>query len=75
MRVSSAKRKFYQNFALKLVEDPNCVGFVWFGYMDTANTNKGVVSPGLDEYTEFAKRAARFNRNAYRLMEFFRESE
>lgn len=74
-QTQSDRGKFYQNFALKLLEDPNCVGFVWFGYMDTANTNKGVVSPGLDEYTEFAKRAARFNRNAYRLMEFFRESE
>ena len=72
-KTQSDRGKFYQHYAIKLIENPNCIGYVWFGYADTQTTNRGVLSLELEEYEELAKRMARLNRNIYRVMEFLRQ--
>ena len=67
---------FYQNFALKLLEAKNCVGFDWFKYWDdspgsSSTSNKGIYSHMLEEYTILTESMKEVNLNKYSLIEFF----
>lgn len=74
--------KFYQNYALGLMETKNCVGFDWFKYMDNdpnaqhrdssnKDGNKGIYSLDFKPYTEVSDRMKEINENAYDLINFF----
>ena len=74
--------RFYQNFALKLLECKGCVGFDWFQYLDNdpddqsadlsnTNANKGVIDNRGEEYTELTKYMAELNNQKYNLVKFF----
>lgn len=74
--------KFYQNYALKLLQTKNCVGFHWFKYLDNdpeatnrdasnIDGNKGIVNISFQPYTELTNRMRTVNINAYKLIEYF----
>ena len=75
--------KFYQNFALKLLETKSCVGFHWFQYLDNDPTgaagdasnvdgNKGIISIfTYKPYTELVTEMAELNRQVYNVIDYF----
>lgn len=76
------RAKFYQNYALGLMETKNCVGFDWFKYMDNdpdamfrdssnKDGNKGIYSLDYKPYPELAEKMKEVNQNAYALINYF----
>ena len=74
--------RFYQNFALKLLECKGCVGFDWFQYLDNdpddqtadlsnTNANKGLIDNHGEEYSELTKYMTELNSQKYALVNFF----
>lgn len=75
--------KFYQNFALKLLETKSCVGFHWFQYLDNdptavagdssnVDSNKGIINIfTYKPYTELTTEMAELNKQAYRVIDYF----
>lgn len=68
---------FYQQFALKLLESPNCVGWHWFRYQDKGewgqyrNSNKGVVDYDFKPYYTLLEKMDELNRQVYSLRDHF----
>ena len=75
---------FYQNFTLRLLESKNCVGWLYFQYIDNdptddtvergqKNSNKGIVNSDLDRevYKDYHSQIGLINKNAYSLIEYF----
>ena len=62
---------FYQNFALKLLESPNCVGWHWFRYQDKEDSNRGVVDYDFKPYSVVLKWMNELNRQVYSLRDHF----
>ncbi len=77
--VGTQKEKglFYQHFALKLLESPNCVGWHWFRYMDKGewgkrrNSNKGVVDYDFKPYYNALDGMYELNKQVYSLRDHF----
>lgn len=74
VRTQAERAKFYENFTLHLLRNPNVVGWHWFRYMDEpplrhgrASTNKGLVNHHYTPYAELAGAMKRINREAYSL--------
>ena len=76
--------RFYENYALKLLQMKNCVGFHWFKYLDNdpnasgrdlSNTdgNKGLFNIKFQPYTALTNHMSKINKNAYALTEYFDE--
>ncbi len=71
------KGLFYQNFALQLLESPNCVGWHWFRYQDKGewgkrrNSNKGVVDYDFKPYYVALKGMNELNKQVYSLRDHF----
>ena len=75
--------KFYQNFALKLLETKSCIGFHWFQYLDNdptavagdssnVDSNKGIINIfTYKPYTELVTEMAELNKQAYRVIDYF----
>lgn len=83
-RVSTQKDRgrFYQNFALKLLETKHCVGAHWFKYLDNdpeatwrdnsnIDGNKGIFSIGFDLYTDLTDEMKELNRQIYPVIDYF----
>ena len=75
---------FYQNFTLRLLEAKNCIGWLYFQYIDNDPTdetveegqkysNKGIVNSDLDRevYKDYHSQIAQINKNKYALVEHF----
>ena len=68
---------FYQHFALKLLESPNCVGWHWFRYQDKDgwgephNSNKGVVDYDFKPYYNALDGMYELNKQVYSLRDYF----
>lgn len=73
---------FYENFTLKLLEGNNCIGWQLFHYMDndpnsgtsdasSVNSNKGIYTSNYELYTDFADRLKIYNKNVYKLVNYF----
>ena len=81
VRTQEDRGKFYQNFALALMESKNCVGFDWFYMQDTSpddtqvsnGGNKGILDGDGNEYTDFTKYIRELNNQKYNLIKFFDE--
>lgn len=58
---------FYENFALKLMENPGSVGWHWFRYMDNNDSNKGMVDENYNWYETLRSSFSKINHNAYEL--------
>lgn len=74
--------RFYQNFALWLLECPWCAGFHWFMYMDNdpgdanaeasnRNGNKGIVTTNYKEWTQLTTAMAELNRQIPAILRWF----
>ncbi|MBQ4109665.1 MAG: hypothetical protein IJC74_02160 [Clostridia bacterium] len=64
---------FYQNYALKLLECKDCVGFNWFKYRDDDDSNKGLYDMNLNIYSDLADGIKEITYNVYELMDYFDE--
>ena len=84
VKTQEDRGKFYQNYALGLLECKGCVGFDWFKYWDNdpddktadksnRDSNKGIFSTAHEEYTDVTKYMEELNNNKYSLIEFFDE--
>lgn len=75
---------FYQNFTLRLLEAKNCIGWLYFQYIDNdpldetveegqKHSNKGIVNSDLDRevYKDYHSQIGLINRNKYALVEHF----
>ena len=82
VRTQSDRGKFYQNFALQLLECKGCVGFDWFKFLDNdpedlstdlsnRNANKGIYDNYGNEYTELTSYMQELNTQKYNLIKFF----
>ena len=79
------RAKFYENYALGLLEFDGCVGFDWFkmwdndptdtvgNASDTSNVdgNKGIYSTSYEEYTALVESMSLINNNKHSLIAFF----
>lgn len=74
--------RFYQNFAIGLLETDVCVGWHWFKYADNDPTdpkaemsnkdsNKGMVRTNYEPYEPLAERMRELNRCVYPLADYF----
>ena len=80
VRDQESRGKFYQNFALSLLECKGCVGFDWFEYMDIDPnapgadlSNKGMHDVNGEEYAELTSSMQIVNTQKYNLVSFFDE--
>ena len=82
VRTQSDRGKFYQNYALQLLECKGCVGFDWFKFLDNdpddlttdlsnRNANKGIYDNYGNEYTELTSCMKELNTQKYNLIKFF----
>ena len=82
VRTQADRGKFYQNYALMLLECKGCVGFDWFKYWDNdpddtsadlsnRNANKGIVDNYGEEYTALTDYMKELNSQKYNLIKFF----
>lgn len=74
--------RFYQNFALGLLESGGCVGWHWFKYRDNdpasktadpsnLDSNKGIVNLRLEPYAPLLSAMHELNRQVYSLTAYF----
>lgn len=81
VRTQEDRGKFYQHYALGLLEAPSCVGWHWFKYQDdptestaldcSGGANKGMFDSRFAPHRPLVDRARALNREAYPLTEFF----
>jgi hypothetical protein len=85
VRTQVDRGRFYQHFTLSLLEQPGCVGWHWFRYMDNdpdntwadgsnRNSNKGIVTARYEPWTELIDRMKAVNTRAYELVDHFDRS-
>jgi hypothetical protein len=81
VKTQADRGRFYQNFALGLLEHPACVGWHWFKYIDNDptdtkadpsnnNSNKGIVSNVYEAWQPLCDAMKKINRQVYPLREF-----
>ena len=82
VKTQADRGKFYQNYALQLLECKGCVGFDWFKYWDNdpedltadlsnRDSNKGILNGEGEEYTELINYMIELNTQKYNLINFF----
>lgn len=82
VRTQDDRGKFYQNYALMLIECKGCVGYDWFKYWDNdpsdanadasnRDSNKGIYSNSGNEYTALTDYMKELNQQKYTLIKFF----
>ena len=72
---------FYEQFVLGLLENPGCVGWHWFKYIDNdpaapgdpsnTDSNKGILSATYQPYQPLLDAMNKVNRRAYHLTDYF----
>ena len=73
---------FYETFTIRMLESANCVGWLWFHYMDndpnsgttdasSVDSNKGICRSDLTFYTELTNRMTILNKNVYNIIDYF----
>ena len=82
VKTQEDRGRFYQNFALALLQSKGCVGWHWFKYIDNDPTaratdpsnqdaNKGIVNNRYVPYTALLDAMKPLNQCAYSLVEYF----
>lgn len=82
VKTQEDRGRFYQNFALGLMNEPGCVGWHWFKYMDNdpgnvkadpsnQDSNKGIVNARFEPYAPLTERMTGLNRHTYNLVDYF----
>lgn len=60
---------FYENWVIKTMKDPNCVGHHWFRYIDKDESNKGIISINHEWYSPIVESFTKVNKTTYSLRE------
>jgi len=75
VRTQRDRGRFYQNFALGLLESKSCVGWSWHNYRDTVEppegSNKGFLDYAHKPFTDLVDMAGEINTQVYPLIEYF----
>ena len=82
VKTQADRGRFYQNFTLGLLESGGCVGWHWFKYRDNdpndkhadpsnIDSNKGIVTLGLEPYVPLMQAMHELNRQVYSLADYF----
>jgi hypothetical protein len=82
VRTQEDRGKFYQNYALALLESKVVVGWHWFKYIDNdpedmttdpsnRDSNKGIVTIGYEPYKPLMERMKQLNDSVYDLIDYF----
>ena len=82
VKTQADRGKFYQNFALGLLESKSCVGFHWFKYRDNdpddpnadpsnKDSNKGIQNGDYQLYTDLVEKMKEMNDEVYNLADYF----
>lgn len=82
VKTQADRGRFYQNFALGLLESGGCVGWHWFKYMDNdpddqttdpsnRNSNKGIVTIRFEPYRPLLDAMKELNSQVYSLADYF----
>jgi len=69
VKTQSDRAIFYQNFALTLLQNPDCVGWHWFKYRDGGDNNPGIVNAKGMPYTTLLNAMKGINTQVYPLRE------
>jgi hypothetical protein len=86
VRTQEDRGKFYQHFALALLESKAVVGWHWFKYIDNdpadvsadpsnRDSNKGIVNIALEPYEPLLQRMKALNDRVYELIDYFDAGE
>ena len=77
VKTQQDRGRFYQNFALDLLADPDCVGWHWFKYMDNdpdvksdpsnLDSNKGILNDRYEPYAPLLTAMRELNERLYAL--------
>ena len=84
VKTQEDRGRFYQNFAIGLMECKGCVGFDWFKYWDNdpdnlrddlsnRNSNKGMYSTDNKEYKDLVRYMNELNNNKYSIIKYLDE--
>ena len=60
---------FFENYVLKTMEDPKCIGFHWFRFIDNNGSNKGLYDGNYEIYVPLEESFEQINRSKYALRE------
>ena len=60
---------FFENYAIKTMEDPKCIGFHWFRFIDNNGSNKGLYDGNYNIYEPLEESFEQINRTKYSLRE------
>lgn len=82
VKTQADRGKFYQNFALGLIESKVCVGWHWFKYADNdpddtqtdpsnRDSNKGILNNRYEPYTPLLEAMKQLNLRTYSLVNYF----
>ena len=58
---------FFENYILKTLEDPRCIGYHWFRFVDNNGSNKGLYDADYEAYPDLAKSFVEINEAKYAL--------
>jgi hypothetical protein len=64
------RAEFFENWVLKTMTDPNCVGYHWFRYIDNNGSNKGVINESYQWYTQLKESFTQINKSKYALRDY-----
>lgn len=70
VRSQDDRARFYRNFSLALLANPDCVGWHWFKYRDSPVCNAGVVDSGDQPYARLLDAMQEINGQAYPLAQW-----
>lgn len=62
---------YFENFALRVMQEKNCIGYQWFRFQDDAS-NKGLVDASENWYAPLVSSFKKINRDLYQLIDFLR---
>lgn len=82
VKTQADRGKYYQHFALGLLEAPNCVGFHWFRHLDNdpadlttdpsnRDSNKGLLSIRYEVYPDLHDAMRELNARVYPVLDHF----
>jgi hypothetical protein len=82
VKTQADRGKFYQHFALGLLETPNCVGWHWFRHLDNdpddlstdpsnRDSNKGLYNIRYEVYPELGDAMSALNHRVHRILDHF----
>jgi hypothetical protein len=77
VKTQEDRARFYQHFALGLLQNPGCVGWHWFRYQDNGprreggTSNKGLVNLEFKPYATLQNAMKELNSQVYPLLDYF----